>query len=235
MRRLVAGTLVLFSVVAARADTMFGFTDRASFNGNDFVDWGGLGPASTSVSNPFTISSNGGLSLNVNQAAGSFLTMEQSVTWSGNFAPLDALLWTNVGPNGPITMNFGSPISGGGVQIQNFFFGAFTGTVDAYNGGGTLLGSFTVPGNSNNNSDNSAIFIGIQDLSGANITRLVFGTSNSNQNQDFAINRMVLLTQPAAVPEPGTFRLLLTAVVGLVIRRIHRPRREINTASSKRE
>jgi|SRR5579859_598318 len=218
----IAGMLALLSALAARADVMVDVTSRALFNGNDFVDWGSLGPAVSSVSNPVTTTSNGGLSVNISEPAGTdFKRVDQGNGWDGNFAPGDSLLWTNFGDPGPgpITIDFASPISGAGAQIQDNRHSTTFATIDAYNGG-TLLGSFTEagPGFSTPQGDNTAIFIGIEDLSGANITRLVFSTGV----QDFAINRMDLLTpKTSPVPEPSSC-LLLFSVLGVTVGPIRR-------------
>ena len=89
-----AGMLALFSAATIRADSIVAVAGRAALGGNDFVDWGVLGPDGTIVSNPFAISSHAGLGLTVSQtAAKPFERVEQAVSWPGNFAPSDAALW----------------------------------------------------------------------------------------------------------------------------------------------
>jgi hypothetical protein len=216
-----AAVLVLFTLLSARADVMAGSTNRTLFDGNDFVDWGVLGPENTVLPNPFTVNSNGGLGVDVSEPSGNARRVDQSPaggggTWNGNFAPGDELIWTENAPggggSGPVTMDFALPIFGGGAQIQiNQHFGQvlnFVATIDAYDGG-TLLGTFTEDGLSQFTADNTAIFIGIQDLSGAGITRLVINATGGPFPNDFAINRLDLLT---SVPEPSSYLLLLTAL-----------------------
>ena len=232
MRRAVslAAVLVLFSLLSAHADVTGGSTNRTLFNGNDFVDWGVLGPENTILANPFAVNSNGGLGLDVSEPSGNARRVDQSPeggsgTWNGDFAPGAKLIWTeNVpggGGSGPITIDFASPIFGGGAQIQiNQHFGQvlnFTATIDAYDGG-TLLGTFAENGLSAFTADNTGIFIGIQDLSGADITRLVIDATGGPFPNDFAINRLDLLT---SVPEPSSYLLLLTAL-GIARRAIRR-------------
>ncbi len=69
--RLVVGALLLsLSPVAAPAHAGVVFVmDRASLGGDDFVDWGVLGPAGP-VPNPFMITSNGGLAMTCQQTLG---------------------------------------------------------------------------------------------------------------------------------------------------------------------
>jgi hypothetical protein len=59
------------------------------------------------------------------------------------------------------------------------------------------LGSFSAPGTSFLNLDNSALFLGVKSDT-ANISRLVFSTSENNRA--FAINKLRLAT----IPEPSS-------------------------------
>ena len=56
----------------------------------------------------------------------------------------------------------------------------------------------------------SAMFIGALDLSGANITKVVFSETAGNGLANFAVGTMYLGT-----PEPGTLLLLGTGALGL--------------------
>jgi len=135
--------------------------------------------------------------------------------WYGNFAPGDNLLYTgaafSVG-SGPITLGFSSAVSGGGLQIMTDAGGAFTATIDAYNGA-TLLGTFTESGVATNLADNSAIFIGINDLTGPDITSLVIGVNGTG---DFAVNQLSLLTNANTVPEPSSVGMALLLGLGVI-------------------
>ncbi len=198
---------ILLAGAAAPSRAMLTFkSTRGSLGANDSVDWGLLGGPFTSVSNPFAVPSSGGLSVNVSEASGTFERRDQGDGWAGNFAGGDRLLWTS-GPNGPITLDFASPIIGAGSQIQNDFFGPFGGTVSAYDSGSSLLGSYSFGGNSSFAGDNSAIFVGLVSDS-ANVSRIVYDvTYASGDPADFAINRLDLITA-AHAPEPCTLALL---------------------------
>jgi hypothetical protein len=84
------------------------------------------------------------------------------------------------------------------------------------------LGSFLENGNSTSLENGSPIYLGVQDSTSANITRVVFSlTSAVSTPNDFAINRLSV-TPPGAttVPEPASWMLLCSvlAVVGVARR-----------------
>ena len=189
-------------------------TSPAGLGETDFIDWGVLGPAFTVVSNPFTISSNGGSSsATLSMPSGSFERRDQSTGgWNGNFAPGDHVLWTE-GPNGPITIKFANPVAGAGARIQQDFFGDFTATLQVFDPSNTLIGAFSLAGTSNFNADNSAIFLGVRDTA-AEIGSIVYDTSPIVPH-DFAIDRLSLNLSP--VPEPSTLALLTTALPILAV------------------
>jgi hypothetical protein len=210
----IAGTaLVLMSVAGPSHATLTPVSSRPALSGNDFIDWGILGPAFTNVSNPFGINSNNGLPVTVHQQGQSgFQRRDQSTGgWAGNFAPGDTLLWTN-GANGPITLDFASPIFGAGTQIQTDFFGLFSGVLSAYDSSSALLGSVPFSGNSTSAGDGSAIFVGVLSDS-QNISKLVYDVQLATSSPtDFAINRTDLATtgNVSPTPEPCTLALLAT-------------------------
>ena len=184
-------------------------TNRTALGGTDFVDWGVLGSPFTTVSNPFSITSFGGLNLEVSQPFGSFERRNQSGGWNGNFTPGDRLIWTQNNP-GPLTIDFNSPVLGAGAQIQINTFGDFIGTIEAFDSGGISLGGFSLQGLSTSNGDNSAIFIGLLSNT-ANIDKLVFSVDFGSQ--DFAINQLDIVTKP--VPESSfVFGVLVFSALG---------------------
>lgn len=212
LRTLLVVALALALTVGAHAISFV--TSRPALGSNDFVDWATLGPYGTVVSNPFTTSSNGGLSMTVSKpTSGPFERRDQSTGWWGNFAPGDALLWTR-DEVGPMEIVFANPVLGAGAQIQRDAYGSFVGKIKAYDSMNNLLGSFSLSGNSTSSADNSAIFLGVKDTS-AVIKKLVFDVDNTNG--DFAINRLDLVVQGGApvIPEPGT--LMLMSIGGLAI------------------
>jgi hypothetical protein len=215
---LVAVWLALGMAEPAQADFQL-VTTRAGLGATDSIDWGQLGPESTTPPNPFTVTSTGGITTVVSKALSTpFARQDQSSLWMGNFAPGDRLLWTNnftSTTNNPIMLNFGPMgVFGGGAQIQADFHGDFVARVTAFDAGGNLLATFTDAGNSNTSADNSAIFLGVLSTA-ADIYRIALSLDSADADTigDFALNRFDL-TAGAAVPEPGTLALLTFAVVG---------------------
>ncbi len=208
-----AGTafVALGSLLPNQANALTLVTNRPDLGANDSVDWGTLGTPFTTVSNPFSITSTGGLNLTVDMPSGSFQRLDQNNGWAGNFAPGDHLLWTQ-GNSGPVTINFATPVKGAGAQIQANFFGSFN-AILAFDSNGINLGSFNLPGNSNSAGDNSAPFIGVLSDS-ANISSIIFDISrNDGLPTDFAINQLDIVTKP--VPEPtSTLGLLALGAMG---------------------
>lgn len=198
--------LTLSAATGARADTLVGATSRAGFK--DTASW----PAACVQYLPsVSTTSVMGVGVTAMDATGGVDEDIQSPPgcsydgWNGNFAPGAGILWS--AGSGPMTLSFSQGLSGAGVQIQADAYGPFTATIDAYDGA-ALLGSFSENGNSTSNGDNSAIFIGLNDLSGANITSIVLDTSS----HDFSINEVSL---NGAVPEPSSLALLAGGLFGL--------------------
>jgi len=190
----VLGALLLTAVSTAKADNLQLFINRADFGGDDVADWGQLGPCSTSIPNPFSATSVSGLGITGVFDRGVGQVVVQTVCgWFGNFASGDVLVWTNApSGRGPLTLSFSAPIVGAGAKIQADDFGPFTGLIEAFSGD-VSLGFVTEDGNSTPRGDNSAIFIGVKDLDGPNITSLVISlTAAPISTTDFAINQLSL-------------------------------------------
>jgi hypothetical protein len=232
--------LLLMLVVAAssvlKADVITNSTSRSTFGGTDTVDWGQLGGCNQNVANSFTATSVGGLAVTGSESSGHVMTMIQANAdgsggcvfggWSGNFAPQANLLYSGFafgGSNGPITLNFSGAIAGVGTQFDPSVNGDFQAEIDAYSGS-TLIGKVTGNGTAGlAGADNSAMFLGLQDVSGANITSVVIKTPlNPGDVGDFAINELSLILSGSSTgsgdtptPEPRATMMLLVGL-GLV-------------------
>jgi hypothetical protein len=179
------------------------------------LNWSVLGSAYTAVSNPFTATSAGGTTVTGTFAGtgGGQQIRQQGDGWDGNFSPNDYVLWS--AGNGPLTLSFNQAVSLAGAQIQSDAYGAFNATIQAYDGA-TLLGTFTVTdGDSTSAGDGSAIFLGVQDLSGSLITSITFNISGTGLNNDFAIDTLDLVNAKSITPEPASIFLFGSGLLGI--------------------
>ena len=209
------GLMVLLSLATvAWSDTTTGVTSKASQGPNDSVPWSQLGADGTILASSASATSVGGVAVNVglagpNSTASAVCAASPTCSWSGTgFASGDQLIWTSdasAGGNGPLKLMFGTSVSGAGALIQADEPGQFTAEIQAFNGV-TLLGSFTVKSNTNGD----AVYIGILDQTGSNITSVTFsltacGSADANcVLSDFAVDTVYLDVSS------GSFGLSLT-------------------------
>jgi hypothetical protein len=211
----------------SRADNVVQIGSRTGLT--DTINWNQLGGILTSVADGTTVTSTDGVKAQVSEASGSGLILQQGTDWAGNFSNGDFLYYTGTAfgdGSGPITIDFDTPVSAVGMQVQEDYYGAFAGTLSAtaLNPAGGDLGTYTFSGNADGNGDGSAPFVGIADLSGANIASIVISLTSANgPTGDFAINE-ISLTGGATVPAPsgllGGMVLLGLVAGGLGFRRL---------------
>ena len=205
-----------------------------STNPNDFqdpVDWCvNYGCNGQQLGTPQTwISAGGSTGLVGLVSSQNMQILQQGVSWNGNFAPGMGLIYNGVdtlGNNpGGILMSFNTPVFGAGAYIQDDPFGAFTATIQLFDSGFNLLGSFSAPGNSDQNPG-TALFIGAFDSS-ADVSYALFDTNDDN----FAIGTARLKTsQQGTTPEPSTLLLVGPSMLGLASvlrRRLSRKSQEV--------
>jgi hypothetical protein len=223
--------LSLFAIAPTQAATIF-VNSRAGLGANDTVDWAQLGVSGTILPNPFAATSTGGLGVIGQFTGGAGQRLDQSNfggPWIGNFAPGDAVLWSNLS-NGPLTLTFANPVSGVGSQMMADFYGNFTGSIEAFDSANISLGLFSnLTGVSNGNSDNSAVFWGISSTN-TDIKSIVFNASDDGGfgPNDFAINQLSLVSSSntTAVPEP--FSIVGTLIGGTAALRMRKKLKSTN-------
>ena len=224
--RYVVATLALFVVtppMTASADLM-GITSIGGLGpATDVIDWSQLGPAFTVVTSPHAVvSSHAGLTATVTNVPNiaypsggpadscssiaricNLERVDQGNGWQGNFAPGTPLLWNQT--NGDISVTFGAPVSGAGVQLQpNQYSTQFQAVVFAFDASNHLLGGFPENLPSTANGDGSAGFIGLTS-SVPDISRIVFVTNvggNTNCSTDCSLSIGPLTFSPSS-PVPG--------------------------------
>lgn len=197
-----SGLIVLsfFAATATWADNVVLVTSKAAQGANDLVVWSQLGADATLLGASFNATSVGGVTVAGTLAGANSLVSvvcaASQCSWSGSgFSAAESVLWTsdtgNSG-NGPVTLVFGTPVTGAGALIQANAPGQFTAQIQAFNGA-SLLGTFTVL----SDSAGDATYIGVQDQSGPNITKVIFSVMacapvDSSGCTDFAIDTLNL-------------------------------------------
>jgi len=220
--------VLLFAGAQAQAATIQ-VGSAGALGANDFFDWGQVrvldgGGNAVAQPSPQNVTSNLGRTGSISDG-GTFTGLVEGTDWFGNFTVGDNVLYTG-DPNTPFaasssfTMNFNTDIAGLGLQITSNFYGAFTASLEVFNGA-TSLGVFNVAGVMDGNEDGTAPFLGA--LSDAvDIDRAVF-TLTSNTGAGFGVNRLLTTDTPfgnnAEVPEPATLGLVGMGVLAAIRRR----------------
>lgn len=227
MRRAIAVLLGLaaagiFGVSVASADSIKVVKGSVGFPSDDSVNWGLLGTDVSVPDGKSLLSQTGVVTTTISftkigNRAGSTTceTPGSGCTWNGNFADTANLLTSQNSKNGVsqggIDLSFSQGIADVGFQIDPETTGTFHYALEVFGSGG-LLGTFFGSGFATNLGNNSAAFIGIEDLSGAGITSIEFSTYQCGHGRDpsctggFAIGD--LLVQDTPTPEPAGLLLL---------------------------
>lgn len=213
--RLLLLSILVLCHSALWADTL---TLATAPTGSSFVKWSQLGAGST-LGASFNATTNDGMNVNVAAAgAGTCVATVNGSTGCGSWSPTaplfnsgDSVLWAfdaNSGTGiGPLTFTFGHGVYGFGLAMQDDDVFAFTGVIKAFNGA-NLLGAFNLASDSNGDP----IFIGVSDLTGANITsvQISMNCPSCQDTNDFAVNTAYIDT-----PEPGSILLFTTGLAGV--------------------
>jgi hypothetical protein len=205
--------LLLLATTSTWADSMSVVTSQSAQGPNDTVSWSRLGGNATVLGQSFNTSSASGTSVGVSlNGPNSLLAVvcpASTCSWAGaGISAGDTLLWTsngNNGGNGPITLSFNRGLAGVGALIQADGSAQFTASIQAFNGS-TSLGTFT----ETSNSTGTAVYLGVIDRSGSNITSVTFSlTSALGVTSDFAIDTLNLGSSFVS-PPPATPTLTIT-------------------------
>ena len=218
MMRKIILSLALVSM-SVHAGVITPVPTRGGLAANDLSNWGISSDDLTTVASPYSRTSVGGLSVTATHAPDLTVFVQNGLAFTANFAPGEIVLST-FGVDGPIDIDFASPVRGVGFNIVHENFGSFTGTLDFYGAGNVLFGSVSVNGISSAANDGSAPFLG-GTSSLRDITRVNVRVNTVLGGRALAINQMSLLTTDPgdAVPEPGTIVLVPAALAGLLFLR----------------
>ena len=214
LRSFLYGAMLLGTTAQTAFATAILTSSRAAIGPGYTVDWGAPGPDLTQLGSTFT---QGPVTVS---GANAFAIFNGS-SYNSDFLASDwvlALYDLNSGPlAGVFSIAFASAVSSAGAQLQALSYGAFTGTISAFDSSNILLGVFNVAGNTGTSGDGSAVFAGIVSDS-VNISRIEFAGFGDGAG----INHLSAST--ASVPEPGTLLLLMGPLAFLVAARRRRNR-----------
>jgi len=188
------------------------FATTVIWDGTGFTDsfmWGQLGPSFTVVPSGTVATSANGATVTISDSDGSVQRRDQGNGWNGSFGAGEQLLF-NQG-SGVLTFNFAAPVMAAGAQIQSDVFGAFIARLTTSDGS-----FFDIAGNSNSQGGDTNPFLGaISDT--ANITSISFNLQTNGSS--FAISQLNTIggRQAPAVPEPGTWAMMLLGFGGMGI------------------
>jgi len=211
--------LLLWSAAGAQADAV----QVGAFTGSDSIDWSQL-PLDGQAS-PQTVTSAGGNSVDVTSNApdqsNGLYRFEENTNFIGNFALGEDGIGVSEGQAGEtITLDFLTPVTGVGAQIQPDIYGNFTAELRLFSAGNVLIGGgpFTVTGALFGTQDNSNPFLGAVSDS-ANITRAVFAIIAHDSGLAQPGVFISGLQIDPTVPEPVSLSLLGLGLAGYAIRR----------------
>ena len=190
--------------VAAVAAIGIGCAGSASADTINFGQFSGTLP------NVTTGTTTGGVGFTMTGPGGGFSILTQDVTWLGNFPDNTPVLWNNSGP-GSVTFDFNTPITSiSKIAIESNYYGAFVGTLDAYDGS-TLVGSESVDGVSAYAPNTAPAF----DVSAPVITSIVISTTNDGVGFGLGGVGGTGGYNGSGVPEPAAWAMMLAGFFGI--------------------
>jgi PEP-CTERM motif len=223
--------LVLFAT-AAWADTVNLVLSQAALAPNDSTTWGQLGPdgaiipngamATSVAGNTITIAF-GGLGGGTSGLTSVQCPAAPSCSWTGGFAAGDTLIWAFDGSNGngsgPLNTSFGNAVSGAALALQSDYNGAFTASVQVQFTDSSLSAVFMV----NSDANGDPVFLGLRDITGPNIKKIIFDETDVSISHDFANDTLYSVNPAGVTPEPASFILFATGLAGFGWKKLRRP------------
>lgn len=212
---------MLLLATASWADTVTLITSPAALSPNDSTNWAQLGPDKSIIPNGATATSSGGNLVTLTFGGSNGLVAvecpDTTCTWFGGFTPGETLVWANDGKpegsaSGPLTLTFQNAVTGAGLDLQAARTDQmFTGNVQALFTDGTMSSVFTV----DSDADADPVYLGLLDQNGAGIKAITFDVTNSLSDHDFAAGTLDIAGPTTTAPEPSSFLLLGSGLVGL--------------------
>ncbi len=144
----------------------------------------------------------------------SFYNLQEGVTWSGQFANNEGILYNGRllgNQDAGFVVTFDMPVLAAGTYIQSDYYGAFTAFVTIYDINSQVVGTWVEDGNSGF-GPGTALFIGAYDSQG--IYAIQFDVQDQFGLNDVAIGTTWINTINTT-PEPGTLVLFGSSALGL--------------------
>ena len=214
--RLLALTAIAAAGSASAAPVLV--NSAAALGANDSVNWSQLGSDGTALNQNFTANSANSVVVSgaFAGAGGGCLAVVggSNCGWNAGpgFSGGDSVLWAedgNYSGSGPLTLSFASAL-GAGLWVQATAPGAYSMSIEAFNGVGSL-GVFSEA----SNLSGDGMFIGVLDTL-ADITSIKLTLTACSAGCDFAVNSLQLAEAAAnAVPEPSSWMLVVLPLMSL--------------------
>jgi len=186
------------------------FATTVIWNGTGFTDsfmWGQLGGIGSAVPSGTVATSTNGATVTITDSVSSTQRLDQGNGWNGSFGAGEQLLFHQ--GSGVLTFSFATPVMAAGAQIQSNTFGAFIARLTTSDGS-----FFDIAGTSGSGGGDTNPFLGVMSDT-ANITSISFNLQTNNSG--FAISQLNTIgrQQAPAVPEPGTWAMMLLGFGGM--------------------
>jgi hypothetical protein len=202
-------------------------TTPGGLGSNDSTNWAQLGGDETALAGPFSATSAQSVGVTGNFSSGDNTGLvavvcpaSPSCTWGPTVSGMiagDTDIWafdngTGLG-TGPIDLTLATPVLGAGAYLQGDTTGAYTASIQAFDGSTALALASTVT----SDGAGDPIFLGLLD-STADITKIEFSLTSCagcSNNGDFAIDTLLMTDTVSAAPEPSSLLLFGSGLAGL--------------------